>query len=49
MEKHRVEAWMNGFIPDGELTDAEVQWLEAAVFEAVGRKLNAHATPEELQ
>ena len=41
--------WMAGQLPDSELTDVEVRWLEVAVFEAVGRKLSAHETPKELQ
>jgi hypothetical protein len=45
MNDNRIQAWFDGDISDSELTRAEVQWLEMAVFDAIAdKKLNANAS-----
>jgi hypothetical protein len=41
MSEERLAAWFNGQLPDAELSDAEVAWLEKQVFKAIKRKLQA--------
>lgn len=41
MDQERVEAWFAGELPDYELTEDEIEWLEDAVREAVMRQVTA--------
>ena len=39
MDEERVEMWFAGLLPDDELSEDEIEWLEDAVREAVMRKV----------
>lgn len=49
MDEVRLMLWMDGKLPDSELTDDEVEWLAAAVFKAVAKKTNAMKAPKGVQ
>lgn len=38
MDWHRLQAWYDGEVPDDELTEAEVTYLQEAVFNAIAAK-----------
>lgn len=43
MNEQRLQEWFDGELPDEELTDAEVRWLEQQVFKAISRKMKARS------
>lgn len=49
MDEARLMLWMGGSLPDSELTEAEVEWLQEAVFNAIARKTLAAKPSKELQ
>jgi hypothetical protein len=49
MDEVRLMLWMEGKLPDSELTEDEVEWLVEAVFEAVAKKTNAVKAPKMVQ
>lgn len=48
MNQQRLEDWFAGKIPDDELSNSEIDWLEEAVFNAVVRKISKFPEPREL-
>lgn len=49
MDEVRLMLWMNGKLPDNELTDDEVEWLQEAVFNAIVKKTKAVKAPKGVQ
>lgn len=41
MDEVRLMLWMDGKLADSELTEAEVEWLQEAVFNAIAKKTHA--------
>ena len=41
MDEARLQLWFDGELPDDELTNKEVKWLEKTVFNALAQKMLA--------
>jgi hypothetical protein len=49
MDEVRLMLWMDGKLPDSELTADEVEWLQEAVFNAIVKKTRAAKAPKGVQ